>query len=324
MADEVKESKDKRRSRFNREGKEFLKNGQNHLVTPQHQTAMDYFGRKDGGKNERRRVEAGTGQGSRTMAAAGDSVKAAGTASLPVPAAQRDKVFKKLSKVISERGQEDPSFAGRANILSPKKRLNRLGAINEGNVHHAAMATIADILSEKQEEAEVHGILHSRDTKSIDNSLTQAYKSLHHSEYAHDTGQVNDAKVHMASAHTNLHDVATQLQNKGVDVHPDTIRALKTTAEGYIKSTRPGEGAMPHPGFRPPKERSATVRLDPDDIKPGPNARKVSGKPLSSSVDNSWTEDESDGVNNNDTPGLVGRQLESYLPVKSPKYVKGN
>ena len=328
MADEVKkETKDQRRQRLNREGKAFLKSGDHHLITEQHQNAMDYMARKNSTKNERIRAEKNLGTGEpRAKKATGEVAPSGSTAALPVSGAQRDKVFKKLAKEIRIRGEENPKskYAGIATAVAPRLRLNKLGAINEDNTHHAYMSTIADVLSDHLEKAEYQGILHSKDTTSIDNALTQAYKSLHDSENAHNGGQVNDAKVHMESAHRNLHSAATQLKDKGVELHPSLIDAIKTTAEGYIKSTRPGEGAMPHPGFRPPKQRSATVSMDPDSLKPGPNAKKVSGKPLHSLADSSWTEDESDGVNDNDAPGIVGRQLESYLPVKSPKYVEGN
>jgi hypothetical protein len=325
MADEVKkETKDQRKARLNREGRAFLKSGDHHLITPQHQTAMDYFTRKRSNDDRRSRAEQSLGTGEpRTKKATGEVNLSGSSAQLPVPGAQRDKVFKKIAKQIRLRGEENPGskYAGIATETAPRLRLNKLGAINEDDTHHSAMATIADHLSDKLEESEYHGILHSKDTTAIDSALTQAYKSLHESELAHNGGQVNDAKVHMESAHRNLYSAATQLKGKGVELHPALISGIKTTAEGYIKSTRPGEGAMPHPGFRPPKQRSATVRMDTeaDEKKAlaGALKKKVSGDPIESAQDTSWTEDSSDNSLNNvdDAVSMVGRQLKLYAPV---------
>lgn len=310
---EVKESKDQRRARLNREGKEFLKTGQEHLVTEQHRNAMEYFKRKDTAKNERRRVEASVGAGEVTKRATGESTPSTGsTAQMPIPGEKRDRIYSKLSKQIKSMGEDNPRLEGYASALSPKVRSIKLGAINEDDTHHAAMATIADHLSDKLEEADVKGILHSKDSTHIDSALGQAYASIHRSNTSHNSGQVNDAKVHMESAAQNLHSAATQMAAKGVSLHPKILEAIKQSSQGYVSSTIAGTGAMPHPTFQPPKAKSNTMGTVPT----GPkrlDASKISGDPLRSGEDTAWSDDSTFEPRRNEGNELMSRQIKDSL-----------
>lgn len=255
---EKPESKDQKRARLNREGREFIKSGQPHLVTEQHQRAMDYMTRKNTGKTIKRQEERTGGEG-------GKSVRAAGTGKVESTDLQTkisqhqfnpektDASYRELSRGAATMAKDYvPSKA----VFEEQPRELKQGAINTDSTHHAAMGTIGDHISDALEKAHDSGKLMSHDTVPIDQALTQGYRSLERSNAAHDSGRVEEAKVHMDSAHNSFHSAATQLADKGVTIHPNTVSALKKTAEGYTSSTTAGEGAMPHPKFDPMLKRT--------------------------------------------------------------------
>lgn len=275
---EKPESKDQRRARLNREGREFIKSNQPHLVTEQHQNAMDYMTRKNAGKTLKRQEARAGGEG-------GKSVRAAGTGKVESKDLQRkisghqfnskkvDAAYRELSRGAATIADNYmPSKA----VVSEQPRELKSGAINTDSTHHAAMGTIGDHISDALEKAHDSGELKSKDSASIDQALRQGYKSLERSNTAHDNGRVEDAKVHMEAAHVGFHSAATQLADKGVAISPKTVNALKTTANNYMRSTTAGEGAMPHAKFDPMLKRTA-----PKSVSAAEPTKKAGSKDIS-------------------------------------------
>lgn len=305
------ESKDQRRARLNREGKEFLKTGQEHLITDQHRTAMDYMARKRAADNARRNTEKSVGDGGSSVRAKGTGVVKDEKAKAAIQAfdydpQKRDKAYEKISKKLPDVVDVLPRKA----VFLTQTRSIRKGAINADNSHHTAIATVADHLSDLLEKAEDSGSLHSKDTTSIDSALEQAYRSITASNGFHDMGQVNDAKVHMESAATNLLSAATQLSSKGVNVHPEIPKLINNIHQGYVRSSVPGEGAMPHVGFQPPKEKSKSVVSGPKRL----DASKISDEALQAGEDVSWAHEPTDEFGGRpETHALMSRQIRDAL-----------
>ena len=103
------------------------------------------------------------------------------------------------------------------------------------------------------------------------------------------------------------------MQSRGLPIHPDVLNAINQTHQAYVRSTVPGTGAMPHPGFRPPVERSQTVRAVPS----GPkrlDASKISGDAVMSGEDESWAHGGSSDISAaQESNALMSRQIRDSL-----------
>lgn len=258
------ESKDQKRARLNREGKAMIKEGRHSDITPQHQTAMDYFFRKDRGKNIRRTLVSEEGAG--TVGS-----KATGTAaSTNVAAVEATKGFER------NRGKDDRAYR-KIGILArdvaasrgPKSEFRDVGtrklnprsapyALNYNDEHpdstpeHASMATIGELLSNKLDDAHDSGKLLSHHTINIDNALTAGHDAFMNSAIAHEKGLIGQAKHYMEAARGHFHSATVQMRAKGIDLHPGIEGALKTISERYTGSSVPGQGAMPHENWKMP------------------------------------------------------------------------
>jgi uncharacterized protein YkuJ len=272
MADAPKESKDQRRARFNREGRQFLKDGQAHLITPQHQAAMDYFTRKDANKNARRKNFAEEGAGGTTVRASGESKATNIKAEKAAKAYQFDsekinKTYGKINKRLPDLAEENPRYSRFLPTSNQKKT-----EINNDYTHHDALAAMGDDLSYSLDDAHDAGVLHSKDAVNIDNALDAGHKARFAARIAHETGRVNEAKNLMTSAAGHYYSAAVQMQAKGIKMHADLPKFINNIAKNYVGETRAGFGAQPHKNFIRPTYTS---------LKPAAkSAEKAAEKPV--------------------------------------------
>lgn len=234
------ESKDARRTRLKNEGKALIAAGRHSEITPQHQSAMDYFARKNASKGAKVKEANAAKQ---TEGASTGLLQA--TSQAYIPEAAKGDVHAKIGKTLA-------SYGSKLGTVTRRLRTSTPLAINEDTTHHAALGTIGDHLSEKLEQAHDNGQLHARDAINIDQALRLGHTHLEHSNNAHDRGYIEDAKVHMHHAANSYYSAATQMEAKGIVLHKSGANVggmAKDIASQYSTSTLPGYGAMPHEGY---------------------------------------------------------------------------
>jgi hypothetical protein len=151
--------------------------------------------------------------------------------------------------------------------LADRPRQVKQNPINNDNSHHAVLATIADSMSDKLNDAESKGSLNPGVANKAAGHLADAYSYHDISLQHHNAGDAENAKKNMhysaeslVRAHAELH------ARRGISLAPGISNLISATASKYANSTTPGIGAKPHEDFTPNRVLKERSTLEPKSV----------------------------------------------------------
>lgn len=220
-------------------------------LRPEHTTALD---------RESRRLE---GQKSRyseakTTIASGKDVApklksaAAKVAKVNPTLVEKAKRYPSPGPTVEQALSSVKSDSRYTDSLASSPRQTKSNPINNDTRHHSVLATIADSMSDKLNEAESKGSLNQGVADKAAGHLADAYSYHDVSLQHHNTGDTENAKRNLQYSSDSLMKAHSELSNRrGVSLAPDIHRLIVGTASKYINSTTPGMGAKPNKDFTP-------------------------------------------------------------------------
>jgi hypothetical protein len=180
--------------------------------------------------------------------------------------------------------------------------------VNNDTRHHGVLATIADSVGSKVDEAVDRGALNPGVADKTYGHLADAYSYHDVSLQHHNSGNPEEAKRNMANASESLVKAVAQVSNRrGVSLAPGIHNYILANRDKYVHSTTPGVGSRPSEDFvpnrtlkgTPVQERPAVVAA-PKQAAPAP---KLSREAVSSKVSSFVSETpEKPGNVNTSTP----------------------
>lgn len=136
--------------------------------------------------------------------------------------------------------------------LSFEPRQTKSNPINNDTSHHAVLATIADSMSEKLNDAESRGSVNPGVIGKAAGHLADAYTYHDISLQHHNSGDAENAKRNLQYSTESLVKAHAEMNNRrGISLAPGIHNLIAGTVRAYVHSNTPGIGGKPHEDFAP-------------------------------------------------------------------------
>lgn len=131
--------------------------------------------------------------------------------------------------------------------------------LNNDTRHHGVLATIADSVGAKVDDAADRGALNLGVADKAYRHLADAYSYHDVSLQHHNSGNAEEAKRNMAHASESLVKAVAEVSNRrGVSLAPGIHNFILANRDKYVNSTTPGLGSRPHEDFVPNRTLKGT------------------------------------------------------------------
>jgi hypothetical protein len=278
-------------------------------LRPEHTAALDRESRRASAKKQRYSEAKSELTSGKSLEQLSPRLKAAGAsvvskAPIAVEKAQRYKNAPSIDAVV--KNTPTPKFSSEMADLGNLKVTRN--PVNNDTRHHGVLATIADSVGSKVDDAVDRGALNPGVADKTYGHLADAYSYHDVSLQHHNSGNPEEAKRNMANASESLVKAVAQVSNrKGVSLAPGIHNYILANRDKYVHSTTPGVGSRPSEDFvpnrtlkgTPVQERPAVVAA-PKQVAPVP---KLSREAVSSKISSFVSETpEKPGNVNTSTP----------------------